>query len=193
MLCPESHQLADIYVVLLQLLQHVLHCCFVGVLQSIPHINIRWNRLSGFVIFKIPWCWITKIYDKINFLFLYSLRTTPCYSCFSTFPYLPFIYYTHLLNYTLWLYTTFGSAKNWLTQALANAQQYTGKQTFYADLTVLCTVDFFWWWIGLMDTYIVKNMCVCTLRVETKNKAYNVCVSVILWCGYVTIVDMGKR
>jgi len=80
------------------------------------------------------------MYDKINFLFLYRLRYNPCYSFISTFPYVTFIYYTHSLKYSLWLYTMFGSGKNSLIYTLTNTQEYTGKQTFLCRsyLVVYC-------------------------------------------------------
>ena len=47
MICPPFHHLADIYVVLLQLLLHFLHCLFVRVASSKRNMNKRCKQIIG--------------------------------------------------------------------------------------------------------------------------------------------------
>jgi len=43
---PQNRHLADIYVVALQLLQHVLYCRFIRVFASKRHINTHWKQIT---------------------------------------------------------------------------------------------------------------------------------------------------
>lgn len=61
MICTVFHQLGDVYVVLFQIFQHILHCRFVRVLASLRDIDIRCKQIIVGVRFKIPRCVINKI------------------------------------------------------------------------------------------------------------------------------------
>jgi len=70
-ICSQFHHLADIYVVVLQFLQHFLHCRFVRVFASKRNINIRCNQIIGCckicILFTCNWikCDLDKIHKFV--------------------------------------------------------------------------------------------------------------------------------
>ena len=62
------HHLADIYVVVLQFLQHFLHCRFVRVFASKQHTNIPCMQIIGWckICISFTFNWIKCDWDKIH-------------------------------------------------------------------------------------------------------------------------------
>jgi hypothetical protein len=114
-ICLVFHQLADIYVVLFQLLQHFLHCLFVRVSASIHHVDIRCKQITSGVRIKFPRCVITKAVINGKYSYFCGLRVSPTFPPTVYFPIFPSSLVHMQYKYTLWLYLALGSTKYWLT------------------------------------------------------------------------------
>ena len=113
-ICTPLFQKFDVYVVVLQLLQHIVHCPFIRMWASKRHIHSHCKQIIGDI--------------KTNLIFVYRNRqslmtrshistvavSTPNFSPQVHSPIIPSFLIQILHKYTLRLYIAFGSAKNWL-------------------------------------------------------------------------------
>ena len=110
-ICTPCHQMSDIYVFVLQRLQHVQHCPYIRATAAKCHINNHCKQMIGgckhFTSLVCNW---------LKWLLLFSNIWSPCNSCkFYTLQYI-FLYSFHTyidIQYLclLGLYLAFGSAK----------------------------------------------------------------------------------
>ena len=100
MISSQFHQLADIYVVVLQFLQHFLHCRFVRVFASKRHINIRCKQIIGCCKICISFTcnWIKCDLDKIHKSLPSSHSTQNTAFPFQYISLMPFLFYRHSIQ-----------------------------------------------------------------------------------------------